>query len=161
MTDRDEFTDDRHTDHDPGHGQGQSEPDRYGDPWSGSHLALEDALIDPGLLDRVIPLDGRWPEPRLLDRTDVFYLRDRTRLHPQHFDAETAAWLLDELHIDLPDWHAAAVFDEEVTTGSLTRASLAALGVPALRDLDPHAWLESTVLFRWLDACLRRRPVPS
>ena len=91
----------------------------------------------------------------------MFYVRDRTRLHPRGFDAETAAWLLYELHVDLADWHSAAVFDEEATTGSLTRAALAALGVLAVRDLDPRAWLESTVLVRWLDACVRRGPAPS
>ena len=148
MTDPEEFADDRDAHRDTAHDDG--EPDLYADAWHSSVLALEDALIDPGLLDRVVPLDGRWPEPRLLNRTDVFYLRDRTRLHPRGFDAEMAAWLLDELLTDLPDWHAAAVFDEEATTGSLTRASLAALGVPAVRDLDPRAWLESTVLVRFL-----------
>ncbi len=148
MTDREEFADDRDAHRDTGHDEG--EPNPYGDAWHGCVLALEDALIDPDLLDRVVPLDGRWPDPRLLDRTDVFYLRDRTRLHPQRFDAETAGWLLDDLHVDLPDWHSAAVFDEEATTGSLTRAALAALGVLAVRDLDPQTWLESTVLLRFL-----------
>jgi len=148
VTDPEEFADDRDAHRDAAHGEG--ERDLYADGWHGSVLALEDALIDPDLLDRVVPLDGRWPEPRLLDRTDVFYLRDRTRLHPRGFDAETAAWLLYELHVDLPDWHAAAVFDEEATTGSLARAALAALGVPTVRDLDPRAWLESTVLVRFL-----------
>jgi len=139
---------------------GERGPDPYGDAWAGPVLALEDALIDPDLLDRVVPLDGRWPEPRLLDRTDVFYLRDRTRLHPQSFDAETAAWLRAELHTDMPDWHAAAVFDEEATTGSLTRAALAALGVPVVRDLDPQAWLESTVLVRFLTGRAGGGPTP-
>jgi len=148
VTGRGEFADDMGAHRDAGHDVG--EPNLDGDAWHGSVLALEDALIDPDLLDRVVPLDGRWPGPRLLDRTDVFYPRDRTRLDPQRFDAETAAWLLDELHTDLADWHAAAVFDEEATTGSLTRAALAALGVPAVRDLDPPAWLESTVLVRFL-----------
>jgi len=148
VTGREEFADDRDAHRDTSHDEGERDLD--GDAWHGSVLALEDALIEPGLLDRVVPLDGRWPEPRLLDRTDVFYLRDRTRLQPQGFDAETARWLLDDLHVDLPDWHSAAVFDEEATTSSLTRASLAALGVPAVRDLDPRAWLESTVLVRFL-----------
>lgn len=122
----------------------------YSQGWHASVRDIDDAPVDPALLDRAVPLDGRWPEPRLLDRTDVHYLRDRTRLDPRLFDPETAAWLLDELHADLPDWHAAAVFDEETTSSSVTQDALAALGVPALRDLDPQVWLESTELFRFL-----------
>ena len=82
----------------------------------------------------------------------MFYLRDRTRLAPRLFNTETARWLLDELHADLHDWHAAAVFHEETTTPSTAREVLAALGVPPIRDVEPRAWLESTVLVRWLSA---------
>lgn len=156
MTDRDEFVDDR------GDWEFRSSPGGphllYSQGWHASVRDIDDAPVDPGVLGRVVPLDGRWPEPRLLQQTAVFYLRDRTRLHPAGFDAETAAWLLDELHTDLPDWHAAAAFDEEATMSSVTRDALAALGVPAIRDLNPQAWLESTVLFRFLDLRSRLRP---
>ena len=143
MTDRGEFTDDRDDEPRDPHAA-------YGPGWTRSVLSFEDALIDPDLLDHVLPLDGRWPEPRLLGQTHLFFLRDRTRLATRLFDAETAEWLMDELHTDLPDWHAAATFHEGTTTPSTARDVLAALGVPAIRDIDPQTWLESTVLFRWL-----------
>ena len=132
-------------------GHGEFDDDRDSEEtWAGDVLALEDYLIDPDLLDQIVPLDGRWPESRLLDQTAVFYLRDRTRLQPLLFDRATADWLLDELHTDLPDWHAAAAWHEEATSGSLTRAALTTLGIRPVRYLDPQAWLESTVLFRYL-----------
>ena len=148
MTGRDEFADDRDEDRDDSARSGHHGAD--GNGWTKSVLAFDDALIDPDLLDHLLPLDGRWPEPRLLDQVDVFYLRDRTRVDPQIFDAETAGWLLNELHTDLPDWHAAAVFDEESTTGSAARDAFAALGVRPVRGLDPQVWLASTVLVRFL-----------
>lgn|GEM_PF-4842544 len=140
------FADDRDTP------DGAAGDGNYSDGWTRSMLAFDDALVDPDRLDLVLPLDGRWPEPRLLEQTGVFYLRDRTRLHPRAFDPETAAWLLDDLHVDLPDWHAAAAFHEETTASSVTRDALAALGVLSVRVTDPQAWLESTVLFRFLKA---------
>ena len=35
----------------------------YGAAWRGAALALEDALVEPEVLDRLVPLNVRWAEP--------------------------------------------------------------------------------------------------
>ena len=113
-------------------------------------MAVEDALVKDEVLDVVMPLDGRWPEPRLLWQTEVFHLRDRTTVDLTAPCAGELEWLLEHLRDNVSLWHAAASRDEERTTSSAARWALWETGVATIGATDPTVWLESTLLVRWL-----------
>lgn len=115
-------------------------------------VALTDMRMPPDMLDEALPLDGRWPEPRVLWQDEVFFLPDRSRLDVRALDPGDAAELLEALVESALGWHAAAARDERLTTSSGLRRALAAVGVPLVEDLDPLVWLESTALVRTLRA---------
>ncbi len=114
--------------------------------------AVADAVVTADALDRVLTLADRWPEPRLLDQAEVFYLRDRTTVSVAALDADGASRLLALLRGLAAELHAAAVRDEEVTTSTAMRWAAEQAGIRAVADLDPLAWLEASVLVRWLRA---------
>ncbi len=162
MSGRDEFDDDRDQQQDP------EGPEAVGDRCKGDDsslpfgpgyldnlLALEDAPVKEGSLDLLVPdLSDRWPEPRLLSQRDVWFLPHRTPFPLDDLDEDGARRLLDEIGDLAGDLHRVAARDEALTTSSGTRWAMAAAGVPTIAELDPHAWLESTVLVRALrDRC--------
>lgn len=122
----------------------------FGPSYMKSLLAVEDALVKDDVLDAVVPLDGRWPEPRLLWQTDVFHLRDRTCLDLARACEGELEWVLEHLRDDAGMWHAAAARDEERTTSSAARWAMRETGVATVEETDPGVWLESTLLVRWL-----------
>lgn len=122
----------------------------YGPSYMESLMAVEDALVTDEVLDAVVPLDGRWAEPRLLWQTNVFHLRDRTVVdlaRPVQGELER---LLEHLRDAAVTWHAAASRDEERTTCSAARWAMREVVVPLVADSDPVAWPERTLLVRWL-----------
>lgn len=124
----------------------------YGPAYVDSLVASRDQLITPEALDLAVPLDGRWPEPRLLDQTDVFYLRDRTELPLDELDADDCATLLRLIRSDTALWHRAAVIHEDHTTSTALRWAYEQAGVPTAEALAPDEWLDQTRLVRWLTA---------
>lgn len=102
------------------------------------------------VLDRVLPLDGRWPEPRQLWQTAVFYGRDRSCLDLAAATSGDLVLLLRHLREQAETWHAAAACDEDSTTSSAVRWAMRETGVLLIPDLDPGVWLECTLLVRWL-----------
>jgi len=157
---RDEFDDDRDQHQDP---EGSKDAgDRYNDsslPFGPGYLdnllALEDAPVKEGSLNMLVPdLSDRWPEPRLLSQREVWFLPHRTLVPLDDLDEDGARRLLDAIKDLAADLHRVAARDEALTTSSGTRWAMAAAGVPTIAELDPHAWLESTVLVHALrDRC--------
>ncbi|GAC1439363.1 MAG: hypothetical protein NVSMB55_00580 [Mycobacteriales bacterium] len=119
-------------------------------------VSLNDQVLTEEALDRAVPLDGRWPEPRILRQAEVFYFPDRSWVQIPDLDGQEADVLLETLLGDASAFHAAAVRDEALTTPSGLRRALKAAGVPATADVDPVVWLDGTVLVR----SLRRRAGP-
>lgn len=164
MSGRDEYGDPRYSDgHDnEGEGDGERCPGGTGDstlPFGPGYLdnllALEDAPVKEGSLDLLVPdLFDRWPEPRLLGQREVWFLRDRTRVALDNLDEDGVRRILGEIGDVAGDLHRVAARDEALTTSSGARWAMASAGVPTIEGLDPHAWLESTVLVRALrDRC--------
>lgn len=137
------------THHEQPHDDGPAEP-----PWGRGRmeagLAFEDWLVDPDVLERVVPLSGRWPEPRLLDQTGVWFSLDRRRIDLDAIDAGERAGLLDALRLHAREWHAAAVVHEAQVTSTALRWMYGHCGVLSAERLGPLAWLETTPLVRWL-----------
>jgi len=161
---RDEYGDPRYSDgHDnEGEGDGERCPGGTGDstlPFGPGYLdnllALEDARVKEGSLDLLVPdLSDRWPEPRLLAQTELWFARGRTPASVADLDGDGARRLLGAIHALASNLHRVAARDEALTTSSGARWAMAAAGVPTIAELDPHAWLESTVLVRALrDRC--------
>ena len=111
-------------------------------------MALSDATVGDGLLDVLLPLDGRFPEPRALDQDVVFFLHDRTRVDVAGLDAGDAGRLLALLRGLAPGLHARACADEALTMSTGLRRALAHAGVPLVAQTDPLVWLGSTLLVR-------------
>ncbi len=105
--------------------------------------ATRDAVLTRDALDAAVGLDQRWPEPRLLDQTDVFYLWDRTRMDLDGLAQRDLAWLLGYLRENAAAWHAAAVADERHTTSTALRWALEQAGVPLVESLDERDWLRA------------------
>lgn len=118
--------------------------------WVVQGLAVDDAVLTDRALERVVGLGQRWPEPRALHQTDVFYMEDRTPLDLHLFDAGHATELLRLLVLMVDELHHAAWRDEQATQSSALRWLLDGLDVPPIAAHDPVVWLESTVLVRWL-----------
>lgn len=115
-------------------------------------LRFDDALLTEEAMDVVVGLDQRWPEPRALHQTNVFFLEDRGRLLLWRLTAAEAARLLDLVLSLTRALHERAVCDEQATASSASWWVLTEFGVPRAEDLDPSLWLESTDLVRWLRA---------
>ncbi len=120
--------------------------------------AVSDAVVTAYALDRVLSLSDRWPEPRIVDQDEVFYLRDRTRVPLSGLGPEDAAELLAHVRGLAMPLHEAAVRDERLTTSTALRWAMEQGGVPSVADLDPLAWLEASSLVRALRARARERP---
>lgn len=112
-------------------------------------MRLDDALLPEEVLDR-LGLDDRWPEPRTLNQTAVFYLRDRTRVDVADLGPAEACWLLELLLRLVEPLHGQAACDDESTTSSALEWALDETGVEPVHALDPSVWLESTELVREL-----------
>ena len=159
MSGHDEFDDDRDQQQDQEamgdrcEGDDSSLP--FGPGYLDNLLALEDAPVKPGSLDRLVPdLSDRWPEPRLLSQREWWFQHDRGRVPLDDLNEDGARRLLDEIADLARDLHRVAARDEALTTSSGTRWAMASAGVPTIAKLDPRAWLESTVLVRALrDRC--------
>jgi len=157
---RDEFDDDRDQHQDP---EGSKDAgDRYNDsslPFGPGYLdnllALEDAPVKEGSLNMLVPaLSDRWPEPRLLSQREVWFQQDRASVPLADLDEDGARRLLDVIEDVGADLHRIATRDEALTTSSGARWAMAAAGIPTIAELDPRAWLESTILVRALrDRC--------
>lgn len=115
---------------------------------------MQDARVDEEVLRLLIPLRGRWPDPRVLTEQDSrFWLCDVEVLDVAELEPQEVRWLLDWLTGDLlPVLHRRAVQDEELTTSTGLRRAMQAAGVPLVAETDPAAWLESTPLVRALRA---------
>ena len=123
----------------------------YGPDYVTSLMAVQDAVATDDALDALVPgLCHRWPEPRLLWQDEVWWTRDRVCLDLDYASPDDARWLLDAIEDLAPVLHRAAARDEDALTSTGLRTALAAVGVPLTADLDPDAWLESTVLVRTL-----------
>ena len=162
MSDREEFENDRDQDH------GQQERESAGDRCSGGGpdddslapfgpgyvenlLAMEDSPVKPGSLDLLVPgLHDRWPEPRLLNQREMWFQRNRILVAVDALDEDGARRLLRVIVSLAEDLHRVAARDEALTTSSGARRAMASVGVPMVDELDPRAWLESTVLVRYL-----------
>ncbi len=162
MSDRDEFDDDRDQHQNPEDPEAAGERCRgddssmpFGPGYLDNLLALEDARVKEGSLDLLVPdLSDRWPEPRLLAQTELWFARGRTPASVADLDGDGARRLLGAIHALASNLHRVAARDEALTTSSGARWAMAAAGVPTIAELDPHAWLESTVLVRALrDRC--------
>ena len=159
MSGRDEFDDDRDQQQDREAAGDRCKGDDSSLPFGPGYLenllALEDAPVKAGSLDLLVPhLSDRSPEPRLLGPRDVWFQRDRTPVPLDDLDEDGARRLLDEIEDLAGDLHQVAARDEALTTSSGTRRAMASAGVPTIVELDPRAWLESTVLVRALrDRC--------
>jgi len=156
----DEFDDDRDQQQDQEAVGDHCESDDWSLPFGPGYLdsllALEDAPVKPGSLDRLVPdLSDRWPEPRLLSQDQVWFLPHRTLVPLDDLDEDGARSLLDAIGDLAGDLHRVAARDEALTTSSGTRWAMASADIPTIADLDPRAWLESTVLVRALrDRCV-------
>ena len=73
----------------------------FGPSYMESLMAVEDALVKDEVLDAAVPLDGRWPEPRLLWQTGVFHLRDRTCVDLARAPKVELEWVLEHLRTPL------------------------------------------------------------
>lgn len=112
-------------------------------------MSLDDPLLPPEALDR-LDLDGRWPEPRALDQTAVFFLRDRARVDVADLGQAECCWLLELLLRLVVPLHEQAACDDESTTSSAMEWALDELDVEPVHALAPAVWLESTDLVRAL-----------
>ena len=123
-------------------------------PWGRGYVgalgAVSDAVLTADALDRAVPLGERWPEPRIVDQDAVLHLRDRTAVYLSALGPRDAARLLEHVLGLAAVLHEAAVCDEELTTSTALRWAMEQAGVPAVSDLDPVVWLESSVLVRAL-----------
>lgn len=118
---------------------------------------MQDARIDADVLDALIPLPGRWPDPRVLTEQDErFWLRDGEEIAVADLGPAEVEWLLRWLADLVPVLHARAAADEALTTSTGLRRALAAAGVPLVAETDPLAWLESTRLVRALQQARSR-----
>ena len=127
----------------------------FGPGYIDSLMAVGDAVVGPDVLDRVLDLADRWPEPRVLDQTSVFFLRDRTPVPVDGMGSEDARRLLAHVRGLAMVLHEAAARDEEITTSTAMRWAMAQACVPSVAELDPLAWLESTALVRHLAGLVR------
>lgn len=112
-------------------------------------MRLDDALVLPAALDR-LGLDDRWSEPRALDQTAVFFLRDRTRVDVADLGPAEACWVLELLVRLAGPLHEQAACDDESTTSSALEWALDELGVEPVHVVAPPVWLESTEMVRRL-----------
>lgn len=118
-----------------------------------SLVAVQDAQVKEDSLELLVPdLSARWPEPRLLWQTEVWFTRHRTRVPLDGLDADGARRLLATIEAMAERLHAVAALDESLTASSGLRRAMAHLGVPLVADLAASAWLESTLLVRSLRA---------
>lgn len=134
----------RHEEEDDSHSEA------FGPGYVDSLMAVGDAVVTSDVLDRVVDLADRWPEPRVLQQRDVFFLRDRTPVRVSGLGREDALGLLLHVRGLATVLHEAAARDEMLTTSTAMRWAMAQAGVPRIADLDPPAWLESTELVRCL-----------
>lgn len=111
---------------------------------------LDDAPIPPAALGLHVPLTARWPEPRLLHQTEMWFEPDGHPLWLRFADPSRLAVVLLTILRLAPVLHRRAADDERLATSSAMRRSLAHLGVPGIDELDPAVWIESTELVRWL-----------
>lgn len=124
-------------------------------PFGGDYIkslgAVQDAEVPDHALDLMVPrLDARWPEPRLLWQTEVWHMRHRTTVDVRSMGPGEARWLLGVLEGLAVRLHAVAAHDEVLTTSSGLRRTYAAVGVEMIACLNPHVWLEATLLVREL-----------
>lgn len=122
----------------------------YGDAWRGAALALEDALVEPGVLDRLVPLDVRWAEPRLLQQTETFWVHHRRQVDVRALRPDGERRLLQHLVSRAEALHAQADLDQVHTTGTALRWALREAGVPFVADVEAEPWVRSTPLGRRL-----------
>lgn len=114
--------------------------------------SLDDCRLSEEELDRTVPLDARWPEPRLLHQTEVWFSRDGMRWRVPSLAPYRVRELLDGLLAMADDLHGRAVVDEIDQTSPLLEWAYGELGVDMIVCLDPLVWVESTELVRWLRA---------
>jgi len=122
----------------------------YGDAWRGAALALEDALVEPGVLDRLVPLHARWAEPRLLEQTSTYWVHHRRQVNVTALRPDGARRLLRHLLSRAVALHEQAVLDEVHTTGTAVRWAWREAGVPTVAEFEPASWLLGTPLARRL-----------
>lgn len=122
----------------------------YGPGYVASLVAVQDAVVTTEVLDQVLDLANRWPEPRALHQTDVWFMPDRVCLALADLDAEAASALLGHIRALAYDLHAVAAKDEQLTTSTALRWAMEQSDVPLTADLNPHTWLDGTALVRWL-----------
>ncbi len=122
----------------------------YGPGYVASLVAVQYAVVTTEVLDRVLDLADRWPEPRALHQTDIFFMPDRTCVAMSDLDADGASALLGHLRALTYDLHAVAARDEQLTTSTALRWAMEQAGVPRVADLNPHTWLDGTALVRRL-----------
>jgi hypothetical protein len=116
-------------------------------------MQVQDAKVDSDVLDDLVPLHGRWPDPRVLtEQGERFWLRDGEELVVADLDPPEVEWLLGWLTSLAPVLHDRAARDELLTTSTGVRRSLKAAGVLLVAETPPLVWLESTELVRALRA---------
>lgn len=115
-------------------------------------MQVQDAQVNDEILHLLIPLRGRWPDPRVLtEQSDLFWLPDGEVIEIAHLDPPEVLWLLGWLTGDLLHrLHRRARQDEQLTTSTALRRAMKAAGVPLVAETDPLVWLESTRLVRAL-----------
>lgn len=121
-------------------------------------MAAQDALVNDDVLHLLIPLRGRWPDPRVLTEQDErFWLPDGEVIEIAELDPPEVLWLLGWLTGDLlQPLNRRARQDEQLTTSTALRRAMRAAEVPLVAETDPLVWLESTRLVR----ALRQRASP-
>lgn len=124
----------------------------YGPGYVGALGAVTDAVLTSDALDRLLPLSGRWPEPRIVEQDEVYYFRDRTPVVLADLGPAEAAALLAHVRGLAAGLHQAAARDEGLTTSTALRWAMDQAGVPPVADLDPLAWLDASALVRALKA---------
>lgn len=107
--------------------------------------------MNADVLDDLVPLHGRWPDPRVLTEQDEkFWLYDGEEIEVAGMSAAEVEWLLAWLVQLAPALHRRAVLDEDLTTSTGVRRALRSAGVPLVAETAPLVWLESTRLVRRL-----------
>lgn len=122
----------------------------YGDAWRGAALALEDALVEPGVLDRLVPLHVRWAEPRLLQQTSTYWVHHRRQVDVDALRPDGARRLLRHLVGRAGALYEQAVLDEMHTTSTAVRWARREAGMPSVAEVEALPWLRSTPLARYL-----------